>query len=365
MNLDIKDFTNVIIPLILQDRTDYYVKGGRVYDTYFVDKSGSIDWDIRGTSDFQKYIEQQCQEYATRFKVKILKRLSECETIDCGNVPLYQYGFEGYEEEKGDPFILDILIDNNFKPIYTTINKINYMNMIDFVKDLLITLDSRSSKLNVYSKTLDIKISPIYNEVQKYNSEYKTNFDIQQNFSQLKISIIEYLNKYINKIKSTTIKNIIKENIINNISKSDNFIREETDVQDILENTYPSEEETEEMDEFVQFFEEFNDKILSNITANIKNKLETNMISKKYSKTKKRTDNVINISWENLTDDYKKYLINECKKSSSNTPEITLFNVNKTCQAILNCKNTKIKKDTSKCIINPTQINLTNLYTNN
>jgi hypothetical protein len=353
MTLNITEFVNVIIPsiLTLTDRNDYYVKGGRVYDIYFKDKSNSIDWDIKGNRDFQTYIESKCNEYSQIFGVKLLKRESKCPTIEGDTLPMVQYGFEGYEAEKGDPFILDILIDDNFKPLYTKINNINYMIMIDFVKDLLITLDERSSSLNKYYKVLK-DTSFINEEVNQYNKLHNTHFNLEN----LELQYTDYLKTEVNKIKSDKVKKIIFDNIIDPINK------DKEDIQDILEKSDATAEETAEMDKFVDFFEDFNSSIVSNIVANGKNKLESVTTSKKYIKTKKRTQNVLNITWENLTNEYKIYLINECVKRSKQSKEITLFDVNETCKAILNCTNNQIKKETSTCIKNQKQIDQTDQY---
>jgi len=358
MSFNISDFANVIIPLILNGRTDYYVKGGRVYDIYFKDTTNSIDWDLVGTREFLLYIESKCEEWAKIFNKKLLKRNAAFEDRN-----MIQYGFDEYEEEKGDPFIFDIIIDDTIidDTKYTTINGINYMKMENFVEDLITTLDDRATKLKKYFNVLG-KNGDSYKEVEKYNKDHKTNFNLDKlkNFDQ---QTIDHFNQYISKnIKEERVKKIIQDNIINkisniNINKHENG--EEEDLQDILDKQDPTDEETEEMGKFLFLYEDWNSDIKANFTLQRTGKIEKSIAFKKYIKTNKRTNNVININWNNLTDVYKIYLLNECTTKGSK--EIKLFKVNETCKAILNCRTKNLRRTTKTCIKNPELIEEVNL----
>ena len=350
MSLNITDFANVIIPVILYGRTDYYVKGGRVHDIYFKDSTNSIDWDLVGTKQFLSYVESKCEEWAKKFDKTLITN-----TAAFGDHRMIQYGFQEYEEEKGDPYIFDILIyDNITKKEYTTINGINYMKMENFVEDLIITLHERAIFSKNYFKVSDEPDR----DVKEYNKKHGTNFNLDQleDFDQ---QTIDHFKNYIKKIKSEKVKEIIQDSIINKIINKG----EEDDPQSILYDMEPTKKEVKELDKFVDFYEDWNSEINANVRQQRLVKIEKSKYIKKYIKTNKRTNNVINIKWENLTDVYKTYLINECITNRSR--EIELFKVNETCKAILNCRTNNVRSTTKKCIKNPELIQEVNLLVKN
>jgi hypothetical protein len=71
---------------------------------------------------------------------------------------------------------------------------------------------------------------------------------------------------------------------------------------------------------------------------------------KKYKKTRKRYNNVIDISWDNLSMIYKVYLLEQC--SNNSTDEIQLYDISKTCNAYLHCSSSPSITKNSDCITN-------------
>jgi hypothetical protein len=318
--------------------------------TIFILKIQQIvfDWDLEGTTEFIEYIEKECGKWAKNFSKKLLKN----KNLDYNMI---QFGFEEYQEEKGDPFIFDIIINDKITTTkYTRINGINYMKMQDFVEDLIITLDNRAKNSKHYFNI----IGKTYKEVTEYNKKYKANFNLDElkNFEQ---QTRDHFEKYIlEKINNEKVKKIINLEIIGKISNIINQRGVEKDIQDILDGQEPTKDDKKQMTKFVRLYEDWNDQILANVTLQLTGKREKSLTLKKYIKTVKRTNNVININWDNLTDVYKIYLLNECNTRGDR--EIELFKVNETCKAILNCR-TKNVRSQKKCIKNPELIEEVNI----
>jgi hypothetical protein len=82
-----------------------------------------------------------------------------------------------------------------------------------------------------------------------------------------------------------------------------------------------------------------------------------NMHYEKYLKTRKRFDNVIDISWENLSIEYRRYLMSECKKTPNE--KIQMFRISDTCSGYLNCSDRTINSNVDKCITDESKTKFT------
>jgi hypothetical protein len=99
------------------------------------------------------------------------------------------------------------------------------------------------------------------------------------------------------------------------------------------------------------FLVSFSENVASSIHYHQKNVNEYHQTFKKYNKTIKRLENIINISWENLSDEFKKYVLLRCSQTGEHT---ILFNISRTCTAGIKCYNRKsvLVKNTLNCIDN-------------
>lgn len=90
----------------------------------------------------------------------------------------------------------------------------------------------------------------------------------------------------------------------------------------------------------------FNEYTSPDISEYFLNKEEYNMMYKKFNKTVKRCKSIINVSWNNLSDKYKRQLVKQCE----NNNEISLFNVSDTCKAYVDCQNNfVVQSSTEEC----------------
>jgi hypothetical protein len=354
---DINEFVKVNVPsIILHNRKDYYVKGGIAYDKFFVNKTNSIDWDLVGTEEFDIFVEQQMQIYAKDMGLTVKKRRAEFNDLS-----MHQYGFEGYEAEKNDPFFLDVLIKSKVKSNdYYTIDNINYMNMPDFVSDLIITMIDRHKKADIYQ--VYINGSSISEDIDKFNHKNNEKFSLDMTLESLIILTLELYKKYIlNKVVISLNKKILNDVYVSKLEKLDRDtswseyfkILNESPI-DYLEkmgnklnpNTYDIlEKELEIYEEFSESFSE----VASSVYSYQKTMNESEMTYKKYNKTVKRMENIIDISWKNLSDEFKIYLLTKCRNTGEDT---MLIEVSDTCSSVFNCdkKYPLIVKDTSGCI---------------
>lgn len=108
-----------------------------------------------------------------------------------------------------------------------------------------------------------------------------------------------------------------------------------------------TDEDEESWEKITEYLSDYFSDIVNNWYAYKQNIAEELLYQGKYYKTSKRIGNVVDISWENLSDVYKIYLLSQC----GNKGEISLFDLSATCQAILDCKNFFIKSNTGECIV--------------
>jgi hypothetical protein len=354
---DINEFVDVTIPVILHDRKDYYVKGGKAYDTYFLDKTNSIDWDLVGTKEFNFFLKNTMEKYAKSMGLVVNSRNS-----DFDGTPMIQYGFEGYEVEKNDPFFLDVLIVFEIKSDnYCTINNVNYMNIVYFVADLILTTEDRHTKATNYNKSITGG-SDSFVDLYNFNKRYNEKFSLEIGLPKLKQLTVTLFTNYINtkKLNEVTYK-ILKELYVDKLKRLDDItwikymeiINEDSrDVLDNMEGKISSEkfkESEDQLSDIEPFFSTFSSDVAGSIYAYQKTKAESETTFLKYHKTVKRLKNIINISWSNLSKDFKKYLLIKCEKTGQSTK---LFNMSPTCQATVECNNKHIvlKKNTDNCI---------------
>lgn len=59
----------------------------------------------------------------------------------------------------------------------------------------------------------------------------------------------------------------------------------------------------------------------------------------------KRITQIIDINWDNLSNEYKIYLLDKCRDLDA----IKLFNISDNCMAVLKCSSSNIEKKTGKC----------------
>lgn len=250
-DFDFHEFIEVIFPVILKQSTKgYYVKGGRAYDFYFKNKTGSIDWDLIGTPKFNSCVHATLRSYADKNGLSLTTRIVPKENSPFGYA-MHQYGFQDYfYSDDKDPFFVDIIIHDNISPKdYTRYDSVNYINLVDFVSDLIITQRNRYNMV--------MGITPVDPYTKKPNT---------------KMQLVEH-NDFANKMRE--------------------------------------------------------------------------IIYKKFLKTRTRFDNVIDLSWSNLSLEYRRYLVSNCKKSQK---EIDLFYLSETCNSYLECDTKRVEKNTKGCI---------------
>lgn len=367
---DLHEFIEVVFPVILKQAIkNYYVKGGRVYDFYFKNKTGSIDWDIIGTDKFRIYIEKTLQDYASKFGLTLIHNLIPQERSLFG-YEMYQYGFRNYfYSDDKDPYFIDIVVHNSISPKeYIQIGSINYITLEEFIKDLIITQRNRYNIVKNYMHgELDIAIS-------RFNRKYHTNIKEKNGdvFTQSIFVIDSYIQKKTKKYPQ--VREVLENTIIvplrslsqNTDKLSFDSIQEQlkkifidSDPQTELEELSASEEDEDELNDLI-------DGILSDYYTDILLEVfseESPLSYSKFLKTRDRYKNVIDISWENLSIEYKRYLIEKCEKNDY----LDLFSISDTCRGYLICASKKIDKKTSRCISDRDKIEFgrTELYIKN
>lgn len=208
------------------------------------------------------------------------------------------------------------------------------MSLQKFIIDLISTQDDRAFKterniryfqgtdIYKYMKTYgipdDIDITSIQNAIKESIPFVRLKAEKEEN-SNILIPIINELEK-INIPKYVTVEDEARyflDNLKRIVGKyEEQNVDEEGDWQNI---------------DFFEDYSDFIDQVANHLVI-----LEIGEpFLKKYKKTRKRYNNVINITWENLSTEYKTYLMENC----SNHPddEIELFNISDTCKAYLNC----------------------------
>lgn len=251
MDFDFKEFIEVVFPVILKQSTKgYYVKGGRAHDFYFRDKTNSLDWDLIVTKKFAACTGYALDQYAKKNGLILVNHIVPKETSFFG-YEMHQYGFKGHDSGNNDPFFVDMIIHDSISPSeFIRVDSVNYVTLMDFVSDLILT---QRNRYQIVSKTLKPSHSA---------GEYDLELD----------------------------------------------------------------------------------------DAN-------NMHYEKYLKTRKRFDNVIDISWENLSIEYRRYLMSECKKTANE--KIQMFRISDTCSGYLNCSDRTINSNVDKCITDESKTKFT------
>jgi hypothetical protein len=364
--MDIIQFNDLVIPLILQDipAQNYYIKGGKCYDAYFQDTTNSKDWDLVADEKTVNYVINRMTEYGKKLDIEVQRRDTSFPNIEGDDEPMVQLGFQDYSID-GDPFLLDIIVRNE-ELIHTTINKLNYMPLLDFVKDIIITYDNRANMVyNYVTATSKDAKNPIIKEVNDFNQKYEQKMDI---FTESCQTLIENTRKqFINYIKSNALPKVreVYIDFMNKIQEfndynQDNCIEEyiniyseykddeDREIEDMWDEIADKTKNDDSNFSHIQdFISEYFSDIITNWDAYRKNVTERNPLQGKYEKTSRRIGNVIDISWDNLSNSYKKYLMSECQ----NKEEISLFNMGDTCNAYLKCKpQYVVKRNTTKCI---------------
>lgn len=359
---NIDDFLKICVPSFLKNRKDYYVKGGKAYDIYFKDKTNSIDWDLVGSKSFKDYLEVILKRIEKFFSLKLLIRNTEIK----GN-KLYQYGFKDHYIENNDPYLIDLILDTKFKiGNFTILNNLNYMKISDFMSDLLVTKSERLLQLRKYEnkRNNDNMIKDIKNFIETYNMDMDIDKILSSDLRQVIKYTEPYFKKYIINNSNNVNKVIIYNSIIDPLNKyyknTKNIDYNEliaifnTDIEQILEEKYNDNitssvyENIQEMSEFIN---NFSSDILSSLNAINNNNIEKKMITRKYNKTLKRYKNIINISWDNISDLYKIYILSTCYKTGSVDKDhhLALYDVSETCKAFALCYKGVDVKITSAC----------------
>ena len=341
---DINNFANVTIPLILSYRNDYYIKGGRAYDVYFKDSQPSADWDVVGSRHFFEYLHGKLSKIAEDFGIKLSVYETRNPTTD---KPMVQMGFEGHEMEADDPYILDVVISESIH--YDEICDLNYMPLLDFVKDLLITYENRADQTRDYLSSLGEE-GPLLKYAKKFNETYGTEFDINKSFEENRDQIVYFLREYSDRLFPERIREIINRGIIIPLETAKDPSYEEVDgiLKADLSEGVASEEDEEKLWEFERFLVEDFAEIIAGSFLLERNKREYFQRSQKLRKTSRRFNNVINITWENLTCQYKIWLIKNCDRGAGDY--LPLFDIDPTCRATLSCVQKKISRNTSGCL---------------
>jgi len=279
------DFINIGIPLILNETKDYYIKGGRVFNIYFKEKIETIDWDIVATQESHNYIFNELKKYAIKNKLVIIQNYNN-------DFNMNQYGFEG------DDFFIDIKIDDKID--YDIIGPMNLkcMKIRDFFKDMLITIKERKKQSEKYIKALERKDYDVISQVEE---DYNIKIDHNINLSNPVMSSVKnFLMDNLNTIKKKT-------NDYKNYEMLKDLLVIDVNWNDIEKYFYDITGEDED------FYSDIYG-ILGAIKLFYKTYYESIDVIKKYEKTVKRYNNIIKISNDSISDEYKFFLMNKCKK---------------------------------------------------
>ena len=130
------------------------------------------------------------------------------------------------------------------------------------------------------------------------------------------------LQLFLENSKKYTLKNekylYIIENIYNNLNNKSRDIktRNNLDKLSIVINRIYEYLEYKKIylnEQFREYIENYIHVLLSVIRLKM-DLLEIPTFYKKFIKTSKRVDNIINIDWDNLTEEYKEYIVNLCRE---------------------------------------------------
>lgn len=355
MYFNINEFINIVLPVLIKHApsNSYYVKGGKAYDIYFKDDQKSIDYDISGNYDFLNYIDTELNSYATKHNLNLIKlKLDPESTIF--HAELHQYGFQDYfYSDDKDPYFLDILIhDTEMVPYddFFKINDINYMSFNKFFTDLIdVTLENRYTDVKKYSQ---YTLKKVFNDFDSFKITYSdTSFieNIQTLLSAFKNYINEAPNDQINAILMEYYYRPLVVALNDHINDRITLVNL---LEAIIQNPVPDEKidmiEDDDLTtgEIQDGINEFFSLLIRDIFV------DRTAYYKKYMKTRRRYKNIIDISWTNLTDAFKMFLIDVC---NSPLDLFSLIELSDTCKVYMDCGNKDggwptIIKNTSRCV---------------
>lgn len=343
------DFLNIIIPVMFkQANGEYYVKGGRVYDVYFKDKTDSIDWDVTADETFSKDIGDKLQKYATKFNLVLLKNETAIDDL-----PMIQYGFQDIFFQVNDPYVIDVVIkDKKIQPTdYFVIEGVNYMSLENFMTDLLITQTNRSIQAREYHKHFVKARLPQYMHAYDIpeDIEVKSISKAVRNsvpYCMKKAEKTRFVDDYMKYLIMFIATELSKLNIAEDNSHEEQLNIFNTKLKELI--SYAEDEYEKKTDEWeeIDFFSDY-DFFIDNVYNHLVSLEVGGKMFQKYKKTRKRYNNIINLSWDNLTNKFKRYLTEQCSLGKQN---INLFNINSTCLAYVDCSENTIVKNTSNCI---------------
>ena len=360
---DMEEFLEVVVPSMLTNRTDYYIKGGLAYDAYFKNKTNSVDFDVIGTPSFVKYVQEYLTEYSKNLNINLSAKISPPSDED--GFTMVQFAFKDYTVDGKDPFFMDVVLsDSNLE--YITMCGLNYMTLVNFVVDLLVTQDHRLVKTKKYTKVLmKENKDDMYKDIEEFNKKYSINLPIVSNTTVILDNTIKLLDYYLDncvlnekvvcKIKETTLIFLEQLRSKQDLKIIDDILPVLNDVNDItrtkLEDEIEDKTEQDEIDEHMDIWDDFIIEyvnVLAAINGIINTRIESESIFSKYKKTRKRFKNVVDISWENLSTKFKRYLLVHCDRVGT---DLELFNHSETCKAYIKCleHNFQILKNVSNC----------------
>jgi tetratricopeptide (TPR) repeat protein len=330
-----EDLFEIIIPVLLQLRNDYYVKGGRAYDAYFKDKTDSKDWDIVGTKECFDFLILNLKQFSKKWKLNLHYDPTVFPNGDSG----YQVGFKEVWYEKNDPYFLDFSISSNIE--FIILNNIQYMLFMDFSADLLKLASIRQEKFSELRRSISEE-GNIPKSIEEFNKKYGVDFGLENSFEQYKYKTVSLMKQVVHQIKNSELKSFqekIIERFQNNVS---NFKQAE----DFFKNLYSKDfEDDDQYFELESFYEDILD-IYSAHRYFQNNISEFNLAENKFHKTIKRRDNLLNISWKNLSTEYKRLLLLNCTRDEV----VKIFGQpGRSCLAYFDCKELKLVKETTGC----------------
>jgi len=365
--MDLQEFMRVGIPVMLYDRSDYYVKGGLAHDAYFRDSSGSVDWDLVGTEDFNQYVHNYLTDYAKQFGLQVTTN-----NIQFIQGPMTQYGFatpdgEPLMAEADDPYVVDILILPEEKIRYITMDGVNYMTLFDFVEDLLkLCLVDRMDKTGKYITAISKESGDIFKEVEKFNRKYGFSVDIMgKNIPQIRRETLGNIADYVRSNSNQRVSDIIIQGILTDFARvpddaeyqefSNALAGEFNDPYDVVDER--DEDELQEMMDGI--IEDYMVNVIGGVNAMHLNIRESEAVFRKYKRSLQRYGNIIDITWNNLTDKFKIYLLTRCRATGT---DLSLFGINETCWASARCTNSEvhIEKIVDNCMKDSCQFEIVN-----
>ena len=347
---------NIITPLLLRSvKSKYYVKGGRAYDIFFKNKSYSLDWDINTTQSGVDEIIDIYQRYADEHGLKLIINTSNYD----GSL-MYHVGIENHPLQ-GDVYIFDIVVGDKFDPNIKTvdINGVSYIPMSYFFSDLLITQYNRFNKSKKYYND----ITNVYLEEAQifYGIPQSLDIDTVENVFIKSLPFLCYSldrkGSVENKILIPHLKNILAElakyKPVFNSSEPNSqsaqiidYIRElESQEEDIL-----SRQRNYDMIEWFDLYKDYLDAISNTIEV----RQHIDKAFSIYKKTRIRYNNLIDLSWSGLSDEYKIWLLSQCQ-SKDQLGDIELFNISPGCRSFLRCVDKTVHKSTHTCLSDKTK----------